>query len=129
MSQAREKPVVLLAEDEEHIARLIQYKLGRSGYEVVVARNGEEALQILDARRWALLILDVMMPIQDGWAVLRAVRNHPALRGAPVLMLSAQGQLQEMAHAADLEVQAYLKKPFELDELVACVARLVEARG
>jgi DNA-binding response OmpR family regulator len=119
----------LIAEDEEHIAKLVAFKLGREGFEVTVAPNGQEAIDRLMAKPWALVILDVMMPLKDGWQVLKEIRANPALRGLPVLMLTAKSYQQDLANAADLGATQFLKKPFEPNHLAATVRKLIEGGG
>lgn len=119
-----ENKKILLAEDEGHIAKLVQFKLGRDGFEVTVAPNGKEAIALLSAKPWSLVILDVMMPIADGWEVLRAIRSNQDLSALPVLMLTAKGQQRDMASAAELGATQYLKKPFDPAELSETVKRM-----
>jgi DNA-binding response OmpR family regulator len=116
-----------MAEDEEHIAKLVAFKLTREGYEVTIAKNGKEAIDQLLTKPWSLLILDVMMPICDGWQVLKQVRATSALAHVPVLMLTAKSFQQDMANAADLGATQFLKKPFEPANLAAVVRKLIDA--
>lgn len=116
---------ILLAEDEEHIARLVQFKLSRDGFEVTIAPNGKAAIDQLEAQPWCMVILDVMMPLADGWEVLRAIRANEKLGSLPVLMLTAKGQQKDMASAAELGATHYLKKPFDPAELSETVKRMV----
>lgn len=122
-----EKKQILIADDEEHIAKLVQFKLSREGYEVQVAHNGQEAIDMLEAAHWALLILDITMPIKDGWEVLKYVRSQPSLKLLPVLILTAKGGQKDLAHAADLGATQYLKKPFDPNELASAVRLLMES--
>jgi DNA-binding response OmpR family regulator len=109
----RDKPQILLAEDEEHIAKLVAFKLEREGYGVTVAHNGLEAINFLALRPWALIILDVMMPIHDGWHVLKTIRGLPMLSGTPVLMLTAKGHDTDRANAVELGAQDFVRKLVE----------------
>lgn len=119
---------ILVAEDEEHIAKLVAFKLSRDGYQVVIAENGQEALSQLQAAGpggWDLLILDVMMPIKDGWEVLKEVRAPgSAFLSLPVLMMTAKGSSKDVTEAADLGATQYLKKPFDPQELSAVVKEI-----
>jgi DNA-binding response OmpR family regulator len=119
------KPWILLAEDEEHIARLVAYKLAREGYAVEHARDGMEALTWLPDRPWSLVILDVMMPLLDGWEVLRRIRAEPATHAVPVLMLTAKSQQRDLANAAELGATRFLGKPFDPAELARTVREMV----
>jgi DNA-binding response OmpR family regulator len=118
-------PKILLAEDEEHIAKLVSFKLTKEGCEVTIAKDGQEALDRLHEKPWDLLILDVMMPYHDGWSVLKKCRETPALKALPVLMLTAKNIQGQAAHVADLGANAYLRKPFDPAELARKVKELV----
>jgi two-component system alkaline phosphatase synthesis response regulator PhoP len=120
---------ILIAEDEEHIAKLVAFKLTKEGFAVTIAKNGKEAIDQLLTKSWSLLILDVMMPICDGWQVLKQVRATPELARVPVLMLTAKSFQQDMANAAELGATQFLKKPFEPTNLAAVVRKLIEAGG
>lgn len=117
---------ILLAEDEEHIAQLIKFKLGKDGYQVTIAKNGEEAIEYISKNQWALLILDVMMPIHDGWKVLETLRNSPQSE-VPVLMLTAKSYQKDIAKASELGATQFLKKPFDPKELSEVVRTLLES--
>lgn len=117
---------ILVAEDEEHIAKLLAFKLEREGYAVTIARNGQEAIDRLGAQPWALLILDVMMPLADGWQVLQQARANPATARLPVIMLTAKSFQQDVTSAAELGATQFMKKPFEPAALAASVRKLIE---
>jgi DNA-binding response OmpR family regulator len=119
---------ILLAEDEEHIARLVSFKLGKDGYRVEIARNGQEALERLERGDWRLLILDVMMPIVDGYAVLKAARASPRTAELPVLMLTAKAQ-PGGPETEGVKGLHYLKKPFDPSQLSEVVRAIVGKAG
>ena len=116
---------ILIAEDEEHIAKLVAFKLSKEGFGITVARNGQEALDRLATRAWSLIILDVMMPVLDGWQVLKAIRQSDSLSTVPILMLTAKGDKKDMANAAELGATRFLKKPFDPAELAEVVREMV----
>ncbi len=129
MSTSRPKPIeILLAEDEEHIAKLICFKLARDGFKVSVAKNGQDAVDQLGARPWSLVILDVMMPILNGWQVLESLKSSPA-SGTPVLMLTARQGQKDVARASELGATQFLSKPFDPAELSIRVKKLVQQKG
>ncbi len=116
---------ILLAEDDQQIARLVQFKLDREGFNVVIAEDGKEAIDYLLARKWALIILDVMMPVHDGWYVLKKLRQFTEIH-IPVLMLTAKSyHSKDIANAAELGASQFLRKPFDPNELAAQVKRIV----
>ena len=116
---------ILLAEDDEHIAKLVAFKLSKDGYNITVARNGQEALDQLAAKSWALVILDVMMPFFDGWHVLRTLRAASVNSTVPVLMLTAKSYQKDVVNAAELGATQFLKKPFDPNDLAAMVKKMV----
>ena len=118
---------ILLAEDEDHIAKLIEFKLAKEGFEITVARDGREAISLLTEKPWSLLILDVLLPVCDGWQVLQAVRALPELISLPVLIMSARNYPNmEVAGKGEMGAQQYLKKPFDPNDLVQVVKRMVK---
>ena len=116
---------VLLAEDEARLARMISYKLEHEGFEVVLAANGSEAVDLCLNRELDVAVLDVMMPVMDGFQVLRRVKaSKPSL---PVILLSARSREQDIDYGMELGASFYLTKPFKPGELVECLNRCMEA--
>jgi DNA-binding response OmpR family regulator len=115
---------ILLAEDEEHIAKLVAFKLNRDGFQLTIAKNGQEAMDHLDSKKWSLIILDVMMPIYDGWQVLKTARSTLGDE-IPVLMLTAKSHQKDVANAAELGATQFMKKPFDPAELSTLVKKMV----
>ncbi len=113
------KKKILLAEDEPHIARLVVFKLEREGYEVIWAKDGGEALESIKKNRPDLVLLDVMMPVMDGFDVLKKIKEDERLWKIPVIMLTAKGQIKDVEKGFDLGSDDYIVKPFRPDELVA----------
>jgi DNA-binding response OmpR family regulator len=112
---------VLIVDDEPHIRRLVQLKLGRLGLEVIEARDGLDAWNQLAAARPSLVILDIMMPKLDGLSFLRKVRESEEWRALPVIMLTAVREEADRKRALELGALAVLQKPFVTDELVEIV--------
>jgi DNA-binding response OmpR family regulator len=116
---------VLIVDDEPNIVISLEFLLKREGFEVSIARDGEEGLAAIRAAPPELVILDVMMPKLDGFAVLSAVRADPALAGMRVLMLTAKGREAEQKKGMELGANAYMPKPFSTHELIAKVRILL----
>lgn len=116
---------VLLADDDPLLHRVLSFKLAQKQWEVVSAYNGQEALQMARSEQPALIILDGMMPVMDGFSALRELRRDPALASIPVLMLSARNRDTDVVGALDEGANDYLTKPFSPAELLARVTRLV----
>lgn len=116
---------VLLADDDPLLHRVLGFKLAQQKWEVVSAYDGSEAVRLAQADPPALIILDGMMPVMDGFAALREIRRDPALSAVPVLMLSARNRDADVVGALDEGASDYLTKPFSPAELLARVTRLV----
>jgi CheY-like chemotaxis protein len=115
---------VLVVDDEEPIRLTVAEALEDEGYAVATAQNGAEAL--LQVRKTAPhgIVLDLMMPVLDGWGFLEACRQEELCANTPVLVISAYRKLAEAA-PSELRVDQFLPKPFELDHLLEAVAELV----
>ena len=116
---------VLIVDDEPNIVASLEYLMGKAGYEVAVARDGDEALAAVDAFRPDLVLLDVMMPRQSGYEVCRKMRDRPDLRAIRIVMLSAKGREAEVSKGLSVGADAYVTKPFSNRELMAQVAELL----
>ena len=120
---------VLIADDEPNILISLEYLMKREGYEVSVARDGQEALEMLQAGRPHLVLLDVMMPRKTGFEVCQALRADDALKDTLVLMLTAKGRETDVAKGLALGADAYMTKPFSTKELVQKVRDLLQGTG
>ena len=118
---------VLIADDEPNIVISLEFLLKREGYQVLVARDGEEALQAIRAHRPDLVLLDGMMPRLSGHEVCQAVRADPALAATRILMLTAKGRATDVAKGQALGADAYMTKPFSTRELAEQVAAMLVA--
>ena len=128
MTETDEKPTILVADDEEDVRELVTYRLTRSGYDVIGARDGLEALELATQRAPDLMVLDVMMPKLDGYELTRRVRAEEALRSIPVILLTARSQETDVDRGFEVGADDYLRKPFNPDELVARVRAVLGRR-
>lgn len=117
---------ILIADDEPNILISLEFLMKREGYEVVVARDGQEALEAIERERPALVLLDVMMPIKTGFDVCHEVRASESLRGTRILMLTAKGRDTDVAKGMALGANAYMVKPFSTRDLVQKVREMLE---
>ena len=124
----RPQPVVLAADDDEDILELVAFRLERSGYTVLKARDGEEALQVAREARPDLAVLDVMMPKLDGFEVTRAIRADGATKAMPIILLTARAQDADVQAGFDAGADDYLRKPFSPQELRARVQAILGRR-
>jgi DNA-binding response OmpR family regulator len=116
---------VLIADDEPNIVTSLEFLMEKSGYEVRVARNGEEALALMESFLPDLVLLDVMMPQRSGYDVCRLMRERTEWRQIKIVMLSAKGREAEMSKGLSLGADAYVTKPFSSRELTALVATML----
>ncbi len=113
------QPYILVMEDEDALATLLQYNLEKEGYDVVVAPDGEEGLVQIDERQPDLVLLDWMLPKVSGIEVCRRLRGRPETRNLPVIMLTARGEESDRVRGLDTGADDYLTKPFSMVELIA----------
>lgn len=112
---------ILVAEDEKQIAEMISFKLSNAGHRVIRAQDGEQAMALAVRERPDLILLDVMMPGINGLEVLRRLKLNSALRGLPVIMVTAKGHERDVLSGLRGGAVDYIVKPFSLKELLARV--------
>jgi DNA-binding response OmpR family regulator len=118
---------ILVADDEPSILLSLQVLLQKAGYDVRVARTGEEVLQTVDEAAPDLIILDAMMPARSGYDVCQALRQQPRWRDVPIIMLTAKGRDVDREKGLALGANDYVTKPFSTRELVETVRRRLGA--
>ena len=112
---------ILIADDEPNIVAAIEFLLQQSGYEVHIARNGEEALELVEACVPDLVLLDVMLPDANGFDVLTRIRAHRKLADVPVMMLTSLDSADDVGQGLALGVNGYLSKPISPATLLASI--------
>ena len=118
---------VLVADDEPNILISLEFLMKREGHQVLVARDGITALELIRSERPALVLLDVMMPGKSGFEVCAAVRADESLNGVKILMLTAKGRDTDRAQGLGLGADGYMTKPFSTQELAARVRDMLAA--
>lgn len=116
---------ILVAEDEPQTAQLIEFKLKQQGYQVNVVSNGEQAMKMLAIHEPALILLDGMMPVMDGFEALRRIKESKEYRQIPVIMLTAKSREKDVVTGLDLGATDYVIKPFSPAELVARIKKVL----
>jgi DNA-binding response OmpR family regulator len=124
----REQPIVLAADDDEDILELVAFRLERSGYTVVRARDGEEAVELARQAKPDLAVLDVMMPKLDGFEVTRRLRADEATRRMPIILLTARAQDADLQRGFEAGADDYVRKPFSPQELQMRVQSILGRR-
>ena len=120
---------VLVVDDDDVIRQLITVNLELEGFEVVPAVDGQDALDKVKDAHVQVVTLDVMMPRVDGWEAAARLRADPETAHIKVILLSARAQESDIQRGERIGVDAYLTKPFDPDELIDVVRRLMEASG
>ncbi len=119
MNQPKEHHHLLLVDDDPNLILLVKDYLEYQGYQVTTARNGREALKLLETMVPDMIICDIMMPEMDGYAFVEKVRQDDRISWIPVMFLSAKGQSHNRVKGLDTGADLYMAKPFEPEELVA----------
>jgi DNA-binding response OmpR family regulator len=114
---ARQKPLVLVADDDQDILELVSFRLERAGYDILRAADGAEALELATEQLPDLAVLDVMMPHLDGYEVTRCLRDGRLERRIPVILLTARVQEVDVQRGYAAGADDYVKKPFSPQEL------------
>ena len=117
---------ILIADDEPNILVSLEFLMKREGYEVLLARDGSEALAVIARERPALVLLDVMMPGKSGFEVCQEVRANEALAGIKIVLVTAKGRETDIAKGMALGANDYVTKPFSTKDLAARVRALLE---
>ncbi|WP_264549717.1 response regulator transcription factor [Flavobacterium sp. N2820] len=116
---------ILIVDDEPNIVMTLEYTFKKSNYEVFIARDGQEALDILKSNFPDVIILDIMMPMVDGFATLEQIRKDENLTHTKVLFLSAKNKESDIEKGMALGADAYMTKPFSIKKVVEKVEELL----
>jgi DNA-binding response OmpR family regulator len=118
---------ILIVDDEPNIVIALEFLMRRHGFDVRVARNGEEALAAVADFQPDVVLLDVMMPVKDGYQVAQEIRADPELKGTRIIMLTAKGRDTEISKGMAVGADAYVTKPFSTHELITQIKRVLES--
>ena len=118
---------VLVVDDEPQVVWMLQFSLEADGFQTFHARDGRAALDELRQHRPQLVLLDIMMPVMDGWSVLQWIQELPEGERPRVVVVSARASLRDRAKAAELGAIAFVAKPFNVDDLLGVLNRLKKA--
>jgi DNA-binding response OmpR family regulator len=120
---------ILIVDDEPNIVLSLEFLMEQSGYEVAIARDGEQALQQMETFQPDLILLDVMMPVRNGYEVCQKIRENSAWNRVKIVMLSAKGRDLEVSKGLALGADAYVTKPFSTKDLLIQVQELLAGRA
>jgi chemosensory pili system protein ChpA (sensor histidine kinase/response regulator) len=129
MPARSKKPLVLVVEDDPDLGDTIVSFLKEEGLDAKLARDGDQAMRLVDQLSPSAMILDLMMPRRDGFSVLRELRADGRISNLPVIVVTAIFGLSERLYATELGAADYVTKPFELDELLERVRNVLASRN
>jgi CheY-like chemotaxis protein len=118
------KKKILVVDDDADIRLFLAFSLKKSGYEVLQAANGAKALDLLKEHTPDLIITDAMMPVLNGYELIKAIKSEPAIREIPILMLT--GKDGEQAVEENARPDAYMRKPFATPDILALIQKLLQ---
>lgn len=125
IAAAQDSHTILIVDDEDDILDLLRYNLERLGMKTITARNGVEALDIVETRSLDLIVLDIMMPRMNGLDVCRHIRKYSRLKEVPILFLSARSEEEDHIKGLDIGADSYLSKTFGIDVIVSQIKALL----
>ena len=117
---------IVVVEDDINIAELLRLYLEKDGFEVHIAHDGGEGLRIAESEKPDLVMLDIMLPVMDGWQVCKALRKNS---NVPIIMLTAKGETEDKVMGLEMGADDYIVKPFEVKELLARVHAVLRRTG
>jgi len=118
-------PKILIADDEPNIVLSLEFLLQQHGYQTAAARNGGETLQLITVFAPDLILLDIMMPLYDGFEICKRIRENPATRHIKIILLTARGRNAEIEKGLALGADVYVTKPFSTSALLAEIQKLM----
>ncbi|WP_350286144.1 response regulator [uncultured Croceitalea sp.] len=119
------KRKILIVDDEPNIVMSLEYAFKKKAFEVFVARDGTEALDIAEKQLPNVILLDIMMPQMDGYETLKRIRENNDLKDTKVIFLSAKNKVTDMEKGLQLGADSYMTKPFSIKKVIADVEQLI----
>ena len=123
------RPRILVVDDDPTVVDIATTVLGSASYDVAAVRTGADALRLARKERFDLVLLDINMPGMDGWETLRLIKADEEIRDLRVVMFSVKGEIRDKVHGLQGGAVDYLTKPFEVDELLSRVGRVLGEGG
>jgi len=119
---------ILIIDDEEQLVLMLKFRLKTMGYEVLEAYDGEEGLRVARKEKPDLILLDIMLPLKDGYEVCRELKNDPGYSDIPVILFSAKVEETDVEKGGEAGADAYITKPFESTVLVDEIEALLSEK-
>ncbi len=122
------QPKILIVEDEPDLVQTLKDRLERNEYDIITAENGKTGLEKAVREKPDVVLLDVNMPIMDGFAMLDALRSHPQGRDCAVIMITVHSQKQDITRAETCGINDYIVKPFNMEDLIEKIENALKHR-
>jgi len=118
---------ILIVEDDLELSEILEFNLTRKGFDVLVAKDGLDACRVIGREKPDLILLDIMLPLLDGWEICRMVRSHldPLIARTPIIKLSALSSREDKLKGYDLGADLYLPKPYKMKEVIISAQQLI----
>ena len=126
--KAKPRPRVLVADDDPEILSLVSIRLKKRGYDVTEAVDGEEALEATRKSKPDVIVLDVMMPVKNGWEVARELRQDPTTKDIGIIILTAIGEKMNEMTSPLYGADEYIDKPFEFEALEKAIEKVLASK-
>lgn len=117
---------ILLVEDEPDILKVLRYRLFKKGYDVIIASNGKEAIELIQQHMPNLILTDIKMPLMDGIEIMNVIKNDTKLNHIPMLFITASSELLKKESIEQLKSENVFLKPIEMEKLVERIRNLME---
>ena len=117
---------ILIVDDEPHIVRLVSFKLEKAGFDVTIADHGQQAIDLALSERPAVMLLDVMLPDIDGYAVCSKLKEQLGADAPAIALLTARSQQSDVLQGYECGADSYITKPFDPDDLLTTVQQLLQ---
>jgi len=121
-----ERSKILIVDDEPNIVMTLEYAFKKQDFQVFIARDGSEALEILDTEIPNIILLDIMMPKVDGYKTLELIKENDQLKDTKVVFLTAKSKVRDMEKGLSLGADKYLTKPFSIRKVVSEIKELIQ---
>jgi two-component system alkaline phosphatase synthesis response regulator PhoP len=123
-----QKGKILVVDDEVYILHILDFSLGAEGFDVLTANNGEEAIAKAKQEQPDLIVLDIMMPVLDGYETLRQLKREPKTKDSPVILLTAKGRDVDKRLGFEVGATDYIVKPFSPSRLIERIEEIIGCR-
>ncbi len=121
-----EKRTILLVDDDIFLVDIMAFTFKQSGFEIIKAHNGKEALEVIDKESIDLILTDIMMPVMDGFELAKNIKENPKISYLPIIFLTAKSNIEDKNKGFSLGINDYVVKPFNLKDLVSRINKVLD---